>query len=310
MATLPFTLYDAFSDTAFGGSQAGIITDAAWLDATVRTRIAREIGAPATGFVSATGNRSVSARFHSTVTEYGMCGHGTVALMTQMIEMGAIGWNESDRIDVELCLPAATTAVEIYRRDDGRALVMLDIPPPRFHTGGPDSKQLAGLLGLREQDFSTDLPLETATGNFVHLVVAVKNLAAMRRIEPDFNGLITFCHQHAIQTIAVFCTEVEQSGYNLHVRDFCPVVGVPESAAAGTTNAALTSYLVRHGVVGDNADGQTIVLAEQGHEIDRPSSIRSVVSMNGDSIDRLQVGGVATKLIEGQLHLPLERHCT
>jgi len=239
-----------------------------------------------------------------------MCGHGTIALMTRMIETGTIGWNGNDRIDVELCLPDATTAVEIYRRDDDRALVMLDIPPPQFHPGDRNSKKLAELLGLNERDYRSELPLETASGDFIHLLVPVNNLAAMRRIEADFSGLITFCHEHAIQTIAVFCTEVEQPGYNLHVRDFCPAVGVPESAAAGTTNAALTSYLIRHGLVRGNADGQIVVLAEQGHEIDRPSSIRSVVSMSGDNIGRLQVGGVATKLIDGQLHLPTDRHYT
>jgi PhzF family phenazine biosynthesis protein len=102
----------------------------------------------------------------------------------------------------------------------------------------------------------------------------------------------------------VFCTEVEQPDHKLHVRDFCPAVGVPESAAAGTTNSALTSYLVRHGIVRPDGDGKIVIQAEQGHEIGRPSSIRSVVSINDDSITRLQVGGVATRVMDGQLSVP------
>ena len=88
------------------------------------------------------------------------------------------------------------------------------------------------------------------------------------------------------------------------MRDFCPAVGVPESAAAGTTNAALTAYLVRHQIVKGNSDGQLVVESEQGHEIGRPSSIRSVVSIDDGSIVRLQVGGVATRVMDGQLYLP------
>ena len=75
MATIPFALYDAFSDLAFGGSQAGLVSEAARLDADTRQRIASEIGAPATGFITASSEGSVSARFHSTRMEYPMCGH-------------------------------------------------------------------------------------------------------------------------------------------------------------------------------------------------------------------------------------------
>jgi predicted PhzF superfamily epimerase YddE/YHI9 len=78
---------------------------------------------------------------------------------------------------------------------------------------------------------------------------------------------------------------------------------VAESAAAGTTNAALTGYLIRHGIVRPNGDGRVSILAEQGHEICRPSTIRTVADLNGDTIDRLRVGGVATKVADGLLHI-------
>ena len=307
MVTVPFALYDAFSDTAFGGSQAGVVSDAAWLDANARRRIAREVGAPATGFVTACGDHSISARFLSTVTELPMCGHGTIGLMTRMVELGVVIWDGGDKIELELCLPTATAAVEISRRDDGRPLVMLDVRPPLFRQDMLDAEELAGLLGLRMEDYRQEWPVETASGDFVHLVVPVKDLEAMRRISPDFGGLTRFCHEHGLQTVAVFCTEVERPDHTLHVRDFCPAVGVSESAAAGTTSGALTSYLIRNGFVRENGDGRIVVQAEQGHEIERPSSIRSVVSMEGDTIARLQVGGVATKVVDGQLYLPLAR---
>jgi predicted PhzF superfamily epimerase YddE/YHI9 len=53
MKSFPFALYDAFSDTAFGGSQAAVICDASAIDADQRGKIAREIGMPATAFVDA-----------------------------------------------------------------------------------------------------------------------------------------------------------------------------------------------------------------------------------------------------------------
>ncbi len=304
MATVPFALYDAFTETAFGGSQAAVTLDAVDLDSGIRTKIAREIGAPATSFVSAYDANSVDARFVSTVMELPMCGHGTICLMTHMVDSGFIEMVDGDATIVSLRLPTTTATVEISRRDDGRALIMLDIQPPSFRHDSLDLSELADLLGVPEDAYNPDLPVETAAGDFVHLVVPVKDLTTMRRITPDLSGIKQFCINAGLETVAVFSREVAQPDHTIHVRDFCPAVGVSESAAAGTTNAALTSYLIRHDLVQANQAGQIIVQAEQGHEIDRPSSIRSVVTKDDDGIQRLQVGGVATKILDGNLHLP------
>jgi len=303
MAAVPFALYDAFSETNFGGSQAAIVSDAASLAAEVMGRIVQEMGLPAIGFVTATGARSITARFQSTVMELPMCGHGTVALMTRMVELGVLDWNGGDRIDVNLRLASGTATVAISRRDDNRPLVMLEVRPPAFRKEDVDTGQLAYLLGLESNEYSQDWPIETAVGDFVHLVVPVRDLTAMRKIAPDFGGLAAFCRDHSIETVALFCTEVERPESTLHVRDFCPAVGVAESAAGGTTNAALTGYLIRHNIVQPNGDGRVDVRSEQGHEINRPSSIRSLAALNKDTIVSLQVGGVATKVADGLLHL-------
>ncbi len=305
MGSVPFALYDAFSDIAFGGSQAGVVTDAADLDERTRQQIAAEIGAPATAFITACCEQSISVRFHSPLTEYTMCGHGTICLMTRLIEQGVLVWIDKDRIEVDLCLPSSISPVQIIRRADGRPEVFLDIIPPELNQQKLDRSLLAGLLGLREQDFDQNSPLETACGDFVHLIVPLRNLDAMARITPDFRGLVHFCKQHGLQTIAVFCTQVEGASSDVHMRDFCPAVGVAESAGAGTTNAALATYLIRHNILQSaDGNGQIVVQAEQGIELERASSIRSVVTMSEGLISRLQVGGVATKIFDGELYLP------
>ncbi|MCP4188008.1 MAG: PhzF family phenazine biosynthesis protein [Gammaproteobacteria bacterium] len=277
---------------------------AAGLSKETRQKMATEIGLPATGFITACDDKAVHAHFHSTVTEYPMCGHGTICLMSHLVEMGVLHWRSNDSINVDLHLPTTIATVEIFKRDSGYPLVMLDIKPPSFHQYGIDSAQLANLLGLRPQDYDPRLPIETARGDFVHLVVPLKGLDAMRRLTPDFTGISQLLPEFGIQTVAVFCSETERANATIHVRDFCPGVGVAESAAAGTTNSALTSYLIRHGILPVSKDGLVNVLAEQGHEINRPSSIYSTVRMDGENITRLQVGGEARKVIDGMLHIP------
>jgi trans-2,3-dihydro-3-hydroxyanthranilate isomerase len=307
MTVIPFALYDAFSHNIFGGSQAGIVCNAAGLDAGTRLQIAQEFGWPATCFVTKSSANSISARFCSPIREYPMCGHGTVCLMTMMLERGVLEWNHSDRIDVKLCLPASTAMVEIHRRNDGRAQVMLDIEPPFYRRDELDISILTNLLGLKKSDLVRDMPLETAIGDFTHLLVPVKGLGEMGSINPDFDGLTDYCKNYEIDTVAVFCTEVEHPQSTVHVRDFCPAVGVAESAAAGTTNAALAGYLVRHGLVAADRAGNCYINAEQGIEMDRPSELQSVVCMQNGTITGIQTGGVATMVLEGQLHLPIVR---
>ena len=302
MKAFPFALYDAFSATVFGGSQAAVITDAKTINTNDRQRIAREIGMPATAFIDDYSDDWIRVQFMSTVMELPMCGHGTICLLTHLLELACLQMDQQSTRQVELRLPHSTAIAESSLRGDDRYQIMLDIKPPRFEAPPPHTGGLLKVLGLQAGALANDLPLETARGDFIHLVVPLAGLEAMRAIEPDFNGMIEFCHAYGIETIAVFCSEVENSVNRIHVRDFCPAVGVSESAAAGTTNAALASYLVRHEMVPTKTDIITIS-AEQGLELGRPSSIQSRVTLRDREIVRLQVGGVATRVLDGQVYL-------
>ncbi len=302
MKAFPFALYDAFSARPFGGSQAAIMTNAAAIDNAQRQKIAGEIGMPATAFVDDMGAGWIRAQFMSTVMELPMCGHGTICLFTRLLECGLLTLDDNGTSNIQLRLPKTTATVSLSRRDDGRFRVLLDIRPPEFEPPPPHLGALLTLLGLDAAALDAELPLETARGDFIHLVVPLAGLAAMRAIRPDFNGMIDFCRSNGIETIAVFCREAENPDNSIHVRDFCPAVGVSESAAAGTTNAALTSYLVRHGLLPTNANNISIT-AEQGLELGRPSSIQSLLTLANGGIARLQVGGVATKVFDGQVYL-------
>ncbi len=303
MNHLPFALYDAFSEHVFGGSQAAIVSDAGTIGIGQRQRIAREFGMPATVFIDDFGHDWVTAQFMSTVMELPMCGHGTICLMTHMLESEFINLDSHESRVIELRLPTGVANVTLSQRQDKRFQIMLDIKPPRFKPGPGDTEWLSDTLGITLDDLASDLPLEIASGDFIHMVVPLKGLAAMRSITPNFNNMVEFCNRHGIETIAVFCREVENAMSTIHVRDFCPAVGVNESAGAGTTNAALTSYLIRHKIVHANINREVVVHAEQGIEIERPSSILSIATVRHDKITHLKVGGVATRVMDGQVYL-------
>jgi len=305
MTATAFAFYDSFAATILGGSQAAIISESADIEKDLRIRLAKEIGAPATCFVDWVAGDQVKAQFFSTVAELPMCGHGTVALMTRLFEQGILGPSETDVRNVNLILPAAVAKIALrLRREDGRLETMLNVKIPKFAPAKLDFVKLAELLGISPADYHPDLPIEVASADFVHLVVPLSGLRSMKKLAPNFAALAAFCRAHGLVTVAAFTTEVEQQGRNLHVRDFCPAVGVAESAAAGTTNAALASYLLRHHLLKPDHNGLAKSIAEQGHEIGRPSSIYSELQVDSDAITTLKVGGIASKVLDGVIHLP------
>ena len=297
-------LYDAFTEVPFGGSQAAVIADASGIALELRPRLARELGLPATAFVDAIDEESVSLQFFSTVMELPMCGHGTVCLMTHLAEQGLVSVAEGEQQAMSLRLPGSNARVELERRQDGRIVVMLDVTPPRFEAAPEDLEPALSALGISTVELGNGPVAEIARGDFVHLVIPLVGLDAMRKIKPDFGAIVEYCHQYDIETFAVYCLETENSAADLHVRDFCPAVGVSESAAAGTTNAALASYLLRHELIRPDPKHEIMIHAEQGIELGRPSSVRSKMRVSDSGIERLQVGGVATRVLQGEVYLP------
>ncbi len=132
MAEYPVAFYRAFSETVFGGSMAGIIAQAENLTAAQMLQIAQEIGAPATGFITAIDEHGVDVRFFSTLTEYPMCGHGTMGLMTWLVEHGWFVPDNGTTVTTTLRTPAVASDVEIRIREDGRPEVLLSLAPAVF----------------------------------------------------------------------------------------------------------------------------------------------------------------------------------
>jgi len=298
----PFALYDAFSTGSFGGSTAGIVSDAGGLSTETMQRTAIEVGAPATAFLQSVDADLIDVRFFSTITEMGMCGHGTVALSSHLVDSGVLAWDVHGEITTTLRTPDGDSPLKI-RRTNGRPLAMLDLNASRFETPEIDTEELARVLGISPDLLQSDYPIEKAIGDFIHLIVPLQSLANIRKVTPNFGAIADFSRANNVQTVTVFTEEVEQRDSTVHLRDFCPAVGTPESPAAGTTNGALTSYLVRHRIIDPPSGVAQIVLAEQGYECGRPSQVRSEVTVNNGQIERLVVGGFARKSLIGEIFL-------
>lgn len=137
------------------------------------------MGAPATAFVRSADLDLIDVPFFSTLTEYGMCGHGTVALATQLAETGQLRWNEHGEINTYLRTRDGDAPLNI-READGRPLVMLDLNPSTFDTIEVYRQEFARVLEVSPADLASDLPIEMVVGDFMHLVVPAASLGDIR----------------------------------------------------------------------------------------------------------------------------------
>ncbi len=287
-------LWVAFSETIAGGSTAGIVHDAAGLTAEEMQTIATEVGAPATCFVQAASPHQVEVRFFSTLTEYGMCGHGTIALLTALIDAGRIECGPEAR-PLDLVTPTSTATMTIHLRDDDRPEVMLSLEPAPFGPTRIAPGELADALGTTTESFSP-IPIEESPSDFVHLIVPTTGLDALASMTPDFETLADLCRAHGLHTVAAYSPTPGDLSNTIRVRDFCPATGTAEAPATGTTNRAVSGYLARHNIHGLGASGSHTVRAEQGIEMGQASLITTTMQVTDGVVTSISVGGVATLL--------------
>lgn len=304
MTSLPFASFDCFTDVAFGGSVAMMVSCARGLDEATMRRIAREFGAPATCFIQDVEGDTVTARFFSPVAELPMCGHGTMGLFTLLTADGSLAWNGVQRRRAVLTTPIRSSAVDLVLSADGRPRVLLDLRLPAFAGAGTNPDELAGLLGTTAAAFDAGMPFETAGADFVHLPVPMRDLDALSALTPDFPALGRYCRERGIGTVIAYSTQTADPAASWRCRDFCPAVGVDEAPAVGTSNGALAAYLVRHGVLASDAEGRIAVHAEQGIELGRPSRIHVEIDTTDGKPTAIRVGGMATQVLSGRLALP------
>jgi trans-2,3-dihydro-3-hydroxyanthranilate isomerase len=293
MPSLDVRLYAAFAAAPSGGNVAGVVYDPLGLGAGAMQAIAADLGAPTTAFVRDLGAGGLGVRFFSRVAEMAACGHATVAALVALADDRRAGTGEHRLV---------TAAGELAARLEGGPggfRVTVRQPLPRFDLVDVPAFRIAPLLGLAREDMKA---IGSAATGLRHLLVEVEGTGPLARLRPDDAALRALCAEAGIDTVGVYARlDRRGGGADVRLRDLCHGVGDPEEAASGTTNGALASLLWRRGLLAAGAGGRVVVRAEQGVEMGRPSLVTTELRVDGDRITSVQVGGGATRRLEGRI---------
>jgi trans-2,3-dihydro-3-hydroxyanthranilate isomerase len=135
------------------------------------------------------------------------------------------------------------------------------------------------------------LPVEIYDNGAVYVYVELEDEAAVTALAPDMRALA------ALGPLGVVCFAGASGRWR--ARMFAPAQGVPEDPATGSAAGPLGVHLARHG---RSAFGEQVEI-HQGAEIARPSLLLARVLGSSERIERVEVGGSAAIVAQGEFLL-------
>ena len=263
MTVTPFSHVDAFTATPFGGNTAVVCRVTGWPPADWMQRVASEMNAGATAFVSADAN-PVELRWFSTTVELDLCGHGTLAAAHVLWQTGER--SPSDEITFH------TKGGLLTARKDGDRIV-LDLPAlDERPAAAPDrlfeALRIAGAryVGRNRLDY----------------LVEVETEQAVRDLAPDLRAL------RLIDTRGIIVTSrATNPDADFVSRFFAPAAGIDEDYATGSAHCCLAVFWQRR-------LGRARFVAKQ---LSKRGATLYVELVD----DRVRIGGEAVTVSEGRL---------
>ncbi|MEU1179922.1 PhzF family phenazine biosynthesis isomerase [Streptomyces sp. NPDC005820] len=274
--------YSAFTRDPAGGNPAGIVLDAAGLDAAAMLAVAAQVGYSETAFVTDRDDaaRRFRVRYFSPLAEVAFCGHATVALAVALAERLGPG-------EIVLDTPAGEIPVATEKGEDGAVLATLTSVPTRSRpASGAELDATLAALGWAVGDLDPALPPHVAFAGNDHLILAAASRARLADLDYDFDGLAEVMRRHGWTTVHLVWRE---SAERFHARDPFPVGGVVEDPATGAAAAAFGGYLRALGLVTAPAR----ITIRQGEAMGRPSDLLIEVA---PELERTRVTGRAVPI--------------
>lgn len=295
MIEIAFVFVDVFAPRPLTGNPVSVVPDADELDQSQQKAIAREFNQSETTFVLKPTIAGADWRLRSfTAVGAEVLGAGHNALGTWLWLVGS-GRVPADRDRFVQQIGDNLLPLQVTRGPDGVVTVSMDQSPPTFGATVEDPDELAAALNLTVADLAVEHPAQVVSTGAGHLMVPIRNRAAVDAAAPDSLRLKAVLEQVGGEGCYLYSLDpIEPAEAVAYTRFFNPTMGITEDPATGTAAGPLVARLVNEGIV---ADGATVVV-EQGYLLGRPSRI--TVTVAGELV---RISGTGVVVAEGRLRL-------
>ena len=279
---------DAFTTQRFSGNQAGVALLGAedFPEEGLMRALAGELKHSETAFVRRTGEKSFHIRYFTPAEEVDLCGHATIASFTVLRDTGAIGPGDyalhTRSGDLEIGVGTDAVWMDMAAPQDGRTF------------DEEEQAELYAAYGLTLADRPEGLAAQAVSTGLLDILLPVKDLAALERAVQNEGEVTRLSEHYGVVGVHMFCSNTADAA--AHCRNFAPLYAIPEEAATGTSNGALTYYLYRRGLVKAGAENRFV----QGEKMGKPSEILSRITGDAGGV-KVRVGGRAVLTLRCEL---------
>jgi trans-2,3-dihydro-3-hydroxyanthranilate isomerase len=288
---LLFYLVDAFTDTPFFGNPTTIIIEDPLnpFSTELKEFIAREMNLPVSVYVRASETANFRFEFFTPKKQIPISGHGTIAALWLLAELGKIKPKESiSKIKIET--DKGKFPCEIHWKEKTIEKVYMTLKKPKFREIDLSVNKLADILGIREDKIESDdkLPFVVADTGSPKILALLSSKEMTDALVPKFDDIERLCLKYKSTGIHLYTFDTYFEGSKCYTRHFEPIRGAPETAISGMANGALGAFLVSKGF----AQPGTIIF-EQGESLDRISKLEVHVEVGEKGVKSIKIGGKA-----------------
>ncbi|MGE5627551.1 MAG: PhzF family phenazine biosynthesis protein [Solirubrobacterales bacterium] len=282
-----YYVIDAFTERKFCGNPAGVVIHEN-LSVDFMQKFAEEVRFSETAFVKKIDESNFEIRFFTPTAEVELCGHATIASFRALLDSKIIRNNN------KYFMKTLVATLPVYVDN---SYIMMEQAEPILGKTFHDYSTLAEIFKINSSgigDMKYNLVPQAASTGLWDIMLPLKSKEVLYSLNPDFKKLAEYSRVKCVGGVHAFTLDSVDS--IAMCRNFCPLFGIPEEAATGTSNGALLYYLYKNDVINKFEESYTFL---QGHSMGRPSEI-SVKIVNKNN-PKIMVGGKAVVISRGEL---------
>jgi trans-2,3-dihydro-3-hydroxyanthranilate isomerase len=298
---IPFITVDVFTDRKFGGNPLAVVPDGTALTSAQMQAIAGEFNLAETTFVlpAQDPTHTAAVRIFTPRAELPFAGHpniGTAYVLA--VEASRAGRTRTEPLVFEE--KAGLVRLDLIK--DRNSTLGARLAPPQTLSRGEDLDveiiAAACSLGVSDIETATHRPCIASCG--IPLAFAeLKTRAALANARPRTEVFTQHLPAARITGILLYVHD-RRDGFDLQVRMFAPLYGVPEDPATGSGNVALAGLLAS---LRREPDLKLALRIAQGVDMGRPSLLEASAEKRGGTIVGLSIGGRCVPMMRGTLEV-------
>ena len=298
---IPFVTVDVFTDRKFGGNPLAVISDGRALTGAQMQAIAGEFNLAETTFVLPPQDRAHTAqvRIFTPRAELPFAGHpniGTAYVLAK--ESERVGGTVNDPIIFEE--KAGLVRLDLLK--EGASVVGARLAPPQPLSCGDDvnAEIIAAACSLAVDDIeTTNHPPRIASCGVPFTFAELKTRAALAAAQPRTEVFTKHLPAEQITGVLLYVYD-RRDGFDLQVRMFAPLYGIPEDPATGSGNVALAGLLAS---LRPEPELKLALRIAQGVDLGRPSLLEASAEKRGGKIVGMAIGGHCVPMMRGVLEV-------